>query len=504
MQSIEYDESAAQPSQTILCCQCGTPIAPNPANMCVVCIRTHVDITEGIPKQATIFFCRNCERYLQPPSQWIAASLESKELLSVCLKKLKGLKAVRLVDAGFVWTEPHSKRLKVKLTIQKEVLNGAMLQQVFIVEFVVHNQMCDDCHRTEAKDFWKSVVQLRQKASHKKTMYYLEQAILKHKAHTNTLNIKEMPDGIDFFYGQPQDSRKFVEFLQAVVPCRYVTSKKLVSHDIRSNIHNYKTTFSVEIAPICKDDIICLSPKLSAAYGNIGQLVICSRVTTAIHLLNPSTLQMAEVNSTLYWKSPFASLATSKQLQEYLVMQVDIIAADTIHHNSSVGAISSKHVLADVWVCRSSDMSADQIHCRSHLGHLLQPGDTALGFDLSNSNVNDVDLDKLSSDKKPDLILVKKQYSDKGFRNRQRKWKLLRLEREAAMSANSNERDYTDFMEDLEEDETLRHNVNIYKDHRKVAVEADADTPQISLEEMLDDLTLTEDATGGAGSAMME
>lgn len=28
---------------------------------------------------------------------------------------------VRLVDAGFVWTEPHSKRLKVKLTIQKEV-----------------------------------------------------------------------------------------------------------------------------------------------------------------------------------------------------------------------------------------------------------------------------------------------------------------------------------------------------------------------------------------------
>lgn len=30
---------------------------------------------------------------------------------------------VRLVDAGFVWTEHHSKRLKVKLTIQKEVSN---------------------------------------------------------------------------------------------------------------------------------------------------------------------------------------------------------------------------------------------------------------------------------------------------------------------------------------------------------------------------------------------
>ena len=45
-----------------LCCECGTPIAPNSANMCVTCIRSVVDITEGIPKQATIFFCRNCER----------------------------------------------------------------------------------------------------------------------------------------------------------------------------------------------------------------------------------------------------------------------------------------------------------------------------------------------------------------------------------------------------------------------------------------------------------
>ena len=37
----------------ILCCQCGTPIDPNPANLCVACLRTQVDITEGIPKQVT-------------------------------------------------------------------------------------------------------------------------------------------------------------------------------------------------------------------------------------------------------------------------------------------------------------------------------------------------------------------------------------------------------------------------------------------------------------------
>lgn len=49
------------------------------------------------------------------------------------------------------------------MTASVQVLNGAILQQVFVVEFVVQYQMCDDCHRVEAKDFWKAVVQVRQK-----------------------------------------------------------------------------------------------------------------------------------------------------------------------------------------------------------------------------------------------------------------------------------------------------------------------------------------------------
>ena len=38
---------------------------------------------------------------------------------------------------------------------------------------------CDACHRVEAKDFWKAVTQVRQRAGHKKTFYYLEQILLK-------------------------------------------------------------------------------------------------------------------------------------------------------------------------------------------------------------------------------------------------------------------------------------------------------------------------------------
>lgn len=80
-----------------------------------------IDITDGIPKEAAVNFCKGCSRFLAPPTQWVICELESRELLAICLRKLRGLSKVRLIDAGFIWTEPHSKRLRVKLTIQKEV-----------------------------------------------------------------------------------------------------------------------------------------------------------------------------------------------------------------------------------------------------------------------------------------------------------------------------------------------------------------------------------------------
>uniref|UniRef100_A0A7N4NW00 60S ribosomal export protein NMD3 n=1 Tax=Sarcophilus harrisii TaxID=9305 RepID=A0A7N4NW00_SARHA len=378
---MEYLKGPAASSPgCVLCCECGVPIPPNPANMCVACLRTQVDISEGIPKQVSINFCKQCERYLQPPGTWIQCALESRELLTLCLKKIKAsLSKVRLIEAGFVWTEPHSKRLKVKLTIQKEVLNGAILQQVFVVEYVVQPQMCDACHRVEAKDFWKAVVQVRQKTLHKKTFYYLEQLILKHRAHQNTLRIKEIHDGLDFYYAQKQHAQKMVDFLQCTVPCRSKSSQRLISHDIHSNTYNYKSTFSVEIVPICKDNVVCLSPKLAQSLGNMSQICVCIRVTSAIHLIDPNTLQIAEIDGNTYWRYPFSSLCHPKQLEEFIVMECSLV-----HNQKAVagaGMRSNKHMLAEVWVQKTSEMNTDnQYFCRTHLGHLLNPGDLVLGW----------------------------------------------------------------------------------------------------------------------------
>ncbi|XP_005109089.1 60S ribosomal export protein NMD3 [Aplysia californica] len=506
---MEYLGSEGGPRQhysLISCCRCGLQIEPNPTNMCVNCLRSDVDITEDIPKTSVLNFCRSCERYLQPPNQWVKAALESRELLSVCLKRLKGLNKVKLIDAGFVWTEPHSMRIKVKLTVQKEVMNGAVLQQVFVVEYTVQSNMCEDCHRVEAKDFWRAVVQVRQKCDHKKTFFYLEQLILKHRAHRSTVNIKPMADGLDFFFTKQDDAKKLVEFLSAYVPCRFVTGRELVSHDIRSNKYNYKHTFSVEIIPVCKDHIICLPKKTAQQLGGISPLCLVTRVTQSIHIIDPNTLQWAELSGAQYWRNPFKALVSPKQLIEYMVLEVNMVS-DRDRPNRP--RLSTKHMLADVYVARMSDLGANdqQFHCRSHLGHLLRAGDTVLGFDFSNANLNHQHFEAMKGDRIPDVMLVKKVF-DRNKRIRRRKWKLERFDGADEADTESVNRDFNDFLEDLEEDQAIRENVNIYKDPSKISVQAedtdDEGAPQISLMEMLEDLHISEDATGGEGAPMME
>lgn len=345
LQGIQLPYQASADSKAkILCCQCGVLIDPNPLNTCVQCIQAKIDITEELSKQCLLQFCNKCERYLQPPATWVTATLESRQLLGLCLKRVKGLNKLHLVDAGFVWTEPHSKRIKVKITVQKDV-SGALLQQTNVIEFQVVNQICDDCQRVEAKDYWKCVVQVRQRAQHKKTFFYLEQLILKLNAHQKTVSIKQTHDGIDFFYAQQPDARKMVDFLMNVAPCRYSTSKRLISHDIHSNTYNYKFTYSVEIAPICKDDIVCLPPKLSKENGSIGPICICSRVTQLIHLIDPCTLKVIELNADTYWRYPFQTICNPKQLREFIVMDIEESCGDVKPH--VFGASSAKHKLSD-------------------------------------------------------------------------------------------------------------------------------------------------------------
>lgn len=63
---------------------------------------------------------------------------------------------------------------------------------------------------------------------------------------------------------------------------RSKTSEQLLSTDTHSGTSSYKFTYSVEIIPICRDDLICIPPKQARAFSNISYV--------HYHELEPVTL----------------------------------------------------------------------------------------------------------------------------------------------------------------------------------------------------------------------
>ncbi|XP_020698414.1 60S ribosomal export protein NMD3-like [Dendrobium catenatum] len=500
------------PSQTVgsvLCCICGVSMPPNPANMCVRCLRSRVDITEGLPRHASLVYCPECRSYLQPPRTWIRADLESKELLTFCLRRLKPLtRHVRIVNAEFVWTEPHSKRIKLRLRVQREALNGAILEQSHLIEFTQHDNLCESCSRFQANpDQWVAAVQLRQHVSHRRTFFHLEQLILRHGAAARTLRIKEADRGVDFFFGNRSHAIKFVDFISGSVPVQSRSDKQLVSHDPKSNTYNYKHTFSVEICPICREDLICLPPKVANTLGNLGPLVLCTKVSNSIALLDPFTLRSAYLDAKQYWGSPFKALLSSRQLVEYIILDVEM-------ESSEISVGGSKYALAYAQVARVSDFGKNDniFTVRTHLGHLLNPGGYALGYDLYGANINDFEVDKYKGLDLPHAILVKKSYEEKRQKRRGkgRSWKLKSLNMEidntnGKMDEEKRANDYEEFLRDIEENPELRFNMSLYHNNdyqpSEIASTVGGDElPSVPLDELIAELAISDEEESNCGS----
>jgi nonsense-mediated mRNA decay protein 3 len=489
-------------SISILCCNCGAPIdGTTSANaLCYDCVKLTIDVSQGIQREATLHFCRDCDRWLLPPSSWISATLESRELLALCLKKLRGLHKVRIIDASFIWTEPHSRRIKVKLTIQDSVSEGVVLQQAFEVEYVVAYQQCPDCAKSYTANTWRACVQVRQKVPHKRTFLYLEQLILKHGAHKDTINIKEVKDGLDFFFSARNQAEKFVDFLSSVAPVRTKKSQELISMDIHTSAKSYKFTFSVELIPICKDDLVAIPIKLAKQIGNISPLALCYRVGTSINLLDPNTLQTADISTPIYWRDPFKTLGDVQELVEFMVMDIE-----------PVGPQKGKWLLAEATVARASDLGVNDntYFTRTHLGNILHPGDSVMGYMLTGTNYNNPQFEALEksnaySSTIPDVLLVKKFYARKP-KSKNRKWRLKRMAKDEGdllpkkADQERMDRDYEMFLRDVEEDTELRNTLALYKAQQKAAKDAEAmsvvettdgedeDLPKIDMEELLDE-----------------
>lgn len=514
---------------------CGIPIIPNAANTCATCLASSADITKGISTQATLHQCRGCQRWHKEEGKWIACELESRELMSLCLSHISGLRSAkknvqntfRLVDASWIWTEPHSMRLKVRLTVQREIQAGTILQQSFLVVFIVRNQQCVECQAEFRQGTWKSLVQVRQRVSHKRTFLYLEQLILKHGAHRGCLSIETFRDGMDFYFPEKSKAARFISFLESVCPIKIKTSKKLISTDDRSNIANFKYTNYVEICPLCKDDLLFLPAPLARNLGNISRLVLVKNVSNVIHVVDPLTGQQASMNPEAFWRDPFRPLITAarSRMTRFMVLGKEpFFLRQNISKRASSRKMKSR--LALVTIAREDDLGVNdtQVEMQSHVGYLMKSGDICVGYDLKDTQFVDDEAESLrAAGKLPDAILVRKLYGSaiatttSGGNAAKRAWRLQRLDvdyaevnpkaRGAKNSTQADEMDEEEFLQEVEADKEMRQNMNLYKSSRiarpKTIVDEDGDAivddaddededddQKINLDELLDGLDL--------------
>ena len=264
---------------------------------------------------------------------------------------------------------------------------------------------------------WKAVVQVRQKVSHKKTFLFLEQLILKHNAHDATLQIKTLPDGIDFFFAQRSHALRFIDFVSSIMSVRSKVSKQLVSADLKNNDYNYKFSYMVEIVPVCKHDLMAIPKTLANNIGTIPSLTVCDRIGTTIQVVDPLSGQTAEFDSIKYWKTPFRPFAVGKQLIECVVIDIQPCGDDVTKKGNAIrqrrmvkvkrrrathaglSNRSKKYKMGYVEVAKASDLGVNDERCivKSHLGNILKIGDSVskytqrrIHISMNNILLNDV------------------------------------------------------------------------------------------------------------------
>lgn len=453
--------------------------------------------------------------------------------MSLCLSHVSGLRPsnksnsqkVRLVDASWIWTEPHSMRLKVRLTIQREVQSGTILQQSFTVVFIVRNQQCIECQAEFRQGSWKALVQVRQRVSHKRTFLYLEQLILKHGAHRGCLSIETFRDGMDFYFPDKSKAARFISFLESVCPTRIKVSKKLIGTDDKSNIANFKFTTFVEICPLCKDDLLFLPAKMARNMGNIARLVLVKNISNVIHLIDPLTGQTATMSPEVFWRDPMMIrpliTAARSRMTRYIVLGKEAVF---LRPNASKKRWSNRKQrsrLASLTLAKEDDLGVNdmQFEEQSHIGFLLKSGDVCLGYDLKETQFVNDDAEELRANGKfPDVIVLRKLYggvaTNEANASRKRIWRLQRLDVDVVDTVNPNARgaknaaavndmDEEDFLQEVEADKEMRMTMNLYKSElvkkKKEGEEEttppdeadeDEDDQQVRLEELLDGLVL--------------
>lgn len=315
--------------------------------------------------------------------------------------------------------------------------------------------------------------------------------MLKYGIHSKAIKITKRRDGLDFFFSTKSHSQKLLDFLMSAVPCKVKESKELISQDDHCNNYRYKYSWIVHIPGVNREDLIILPKKLCKQFGGVNNLNICYKVGKRLHFYDPINLQKFEMSSLQFFNYeldieviPFKGNET-----KFLVNDIygDKEMAQTL--NSTFSNIQTKFAHVEV----SPLDSGSKNYCTiTHMGHILKHGDTVLGFNIESLNCSS-DLNHLDNQKYlPDALVVRKFYDKKKKKRRVWKLKRMKIDEEDAIpeepedtetnnkkkkkkkvkkiEKNDNleeEKDFENFMDELEQNKFLRNKINLFVDEDK-------------------------------------
>lgn len=402
----------------ILCYKCGVVIEPRLYNLCERCTSMSVTISDKIKKLINVDWCKGCERYLNKPRTWSKYEWGSRELLIFLIKSNNSLNTFDIIDSNFVYTEEHSKRMILAITLEK-----SGIRENLEIRYTIRNKQCSDCEKIEAKQHWRAVVQVRHRLEHPRIFILLEQLIIKNKMYNETTNIKTRKGGIDFYFTDRTLATKLVNFIESVLPVKIILSERLISKDIQNSISNYKFSYSVEIAPICVDDVIILEKSFANNLG-IGNITLVKKVSNTIIILDPYLLKTVKINNNQFWanKDKINVLISSKNLVPFTIIEIG--RQLRLYDNLK---------LVPITVTKND---STLLETKTHLGASIKEDDVVLGYDISSFNGSNKTTDT------PDIIIVRKNVS------RDIKWK---------RAVDSDE--YYYFIDDVKKDKEILNNL---------------------------------------------
>jgi nonsense-mediated mRNA decay protein 3 len=433
-------------SVQIPCCVCGGLIYPNAANQCGSCLAHDVDLSTllqqgpGGADHPTIHQCRQCRRYQQTPKHYIYAEPESPELLALCLKHIPALQhgshlhhsPIRIVDASWVWTEPHSMRYKLRITAQTQVQNVPVQQRV-VVELHCTFQMCPDCNREYTNRTWHAVLQVRQRHS-TKGMRSLEMALAKPNAaivRQHVIKLDSTSAGLDFYFLQLRQAQQLAQFIATIYPCRIKTTQKLVSEDTTNNTANMKYTVSCELLPLAKDDLIVLGRTVPSPLA--GRVALVTKVSAnLIQCVDAVTMEHVDITADLYYRYEKFIRVLHVSTVRAIVLDVVVVQARAVATAPRQQPPSAPHrhskkqqqqqqqqqppqspsLLHEVQLWFGGGGDDTTVTVVTHVGQYLTAGDTVLLYDLRNSTVP-IDEDWFHhAYQLPDVVVMKKTKPD--------------------------------------------------------------------------------------------